>query len=178
MAAPVQPGGATADDFYTRMTRPETALGTTIDFDDQRGGLRSFVLMKDELIMGHETILRLSTGGRPSGHPARRPAARAEPCAQRGHEPGDQRDPGHRPDGLRQHQPGPGTIGRRTADGGPDRSNAACFRLPRAGDQFGGTATRQNETRSERSHRWCPFLGRSTDAIIASNPGSALTRNA
>ena len=64
VAAPVQPGGATADDFYTRMTSPETALGTTIDFDDQGGGLRSFVLMKDELIMGHETILRLSTGGR------------------------------------------------------------------------------------------------------------------
>jgi hypothetical protein len=63
VAAPTQSDGSSASAFFDRSMAPSGDLGLTVGFDDQNGGRRSFILIKDEVIMGRESIVRLSTGG-------------------------------------------------------------------------------------------------------------------
>jgi hypothetical protein len=64
VAAHQQIDGSDSNDFFNRMVAPDSALGTTVGFRDQTGGVRAFILVKDEVIMGRESIVRQSTGAR------------------------------------------------------------------------------------------------------------------
>jgi hypothetical protein len=64
VAANQQIDGSDANDFFNRMVAQATELGNTIAFRDQAGGLRAFVTIRDEVIMGRESVVRQSTGGR------------------------------------------------------------------------------------------------------------------
>jgi hypothetical protein len=64
VAAPAQAGGVSAEDFFNALTTPDDSLGLTVAFDAEDGSRRSLILIKDEVILGRESIVRTSTGGR------------------------------------------------------------------------------------------------------------------
>jgi hypothetical protein len=63
-AAPVQSNGQSAELFFDASTALGDELATTIGFDAVDGTRHAFILVKDEVIMGRESIVRRTTGGR------------------------------------------------------------------------------------------------------------------
>jgi hypothetical protein len=63
VADPLQPGGLSAEAFFDDAIIPVGALGNTITFF-AGGELRSFILIRDEVILGRESIVRTSDGTR------------------------------------------------------------------------------------------------------------------
>ena len=62
-AAPTQSDGTTAEALFDKF-KGANGSGRTVSFDDKDGGRRSYILVKDEVIMGRETIVQSSTGRR------------------------------------------------------------------------------------------------------------------
>ncbi|MFC4512440.1 MULTISPECIES: peptidoglycan-binding domain-containing protein [Streptomyces] len=63
-AAPTQPNGTSAADFFDDALITDDAVGRTVTFQARDGTRQAFVLIKDDVILGRQFIVRTTTGGR------------------------------------------------------------------------------------------------------------------